>query len=50
MGTKNVLLPMWNHNDLKLTDEFNDPDGYKYVSFGGKGECFFDGTWQLRRA
>lgn len=49
-GTKNVLLPMWNHNDLKLTDEFQDSDGYKYVSFGGKGECFFDGTWQLRKA
>ncbi len=49
-GTKNVLLPMWNHNDLKLTDEFKDRDGYKYVSFGGKGECFFDGTWQLRKA
>lgn len=49
-GTKNVLLPMWNHNDLKLTDEFKDSDGYKYVSFGGKGECFFDGTWQLRKA
>ncbi|MCZ4303386.1 DUF1329 domain-containing protein [Zoogloeaceae bacterium G21618-S1] len=49
-GTKTVLLPMWNHNDLKLTDEFKDRDGYKYVSFGGKGECFFDGTWQLRKA
>lgn len=49
-GTKNVLLPMWNHNDLKLTDEFKDSDGYKYVRFGGKGECFFDGTWQLRKA
>ncbi|MBR0565639.1 DUF1329 domain-containing protein [Azoarcus sp. L1K30] len=48
-GTKNVLLPMWNHNDLKLTDEFGDSDGYKYVSFGGKGECFFDGSWQLRK-
>ena len=48
-GTKNVLLPMWNHNDLKLTDEFKDDSGYKYVNFGGKGECFFDGTWQLRK-
>ena len=48
-GTRNVLLPMWNHNDLKLTDEFKDDSGYKYVNFGGKGECFFDGTWQLRK-
>ena len=48
-GTKNVLLPMWNHNDLKLTDEFKDPDGYKYVNFGGQGGCFYEGTYQLRR-
>jgi hypothetical protein len=48
-GTRNVILPMWNHNELKLTDEFKDPDGYKYLSFGGKGECFHNGTWQLRK-
>lgn len=48
-GTKNVILPMWNHNELPLSDEFKDPDGYKYVSFGGQGECFHQGTWQLRK-
>ncbi|MFT3759072.1 DUF1329 domain-containing protein [Thauera sp.] len=48
-GTKNVILPMWNHNELPLSDEFKDPDGFKYVSFGGQGECFHQGTWQLRK-
>jgi len=49
-GTKYVLLPMWNHNELKLaTDMPPEPDGYKYVNFGGQGGCFFDGTWQLRK-
>lgn len=48
-GTRNVILPMWNHNELALSDEFKDPDGYKYVSFGGQGECFHQGTWQLRK-
>ena len=48
-GTKNVILPMWNHNELALSDEFKDPDGYKYVGFGGQGECFHQGTWQLRK-
>ena len=48
-GTKNILLPMWNHNELKLTDEFKDSEGYKYVSFGGQGGCFYDGMYQLRR-
>lgn len=48
-GTKNVLLPMWNHNELKLSDEFKEADGYKYVNFGGQGGCFHEGTWQLRK-
>jgi hypothetical protein len=50
-GTKNVLLPMWNHNELKLaTDMPPEADGYKFVGYGGQGNCFFDATWQLRKA
>jgi hypothetical protein len=49
-GTKNVLLPMWNHNDLKLAEDMPpEPDGYKYVDFGGQGGCFYQGTYQLRK-
>ncbi len=48
-GTKNVLLPMWNHNELKLSDEFKEADGYKFVNYGGQGGCFPDATWQLRK-
>lgn len=49
-GTKNVLLPMWNHNELKLDDNMPaESDGYKFVAFGGQGGCFFEGTWQLRK-
>lgn len=49
VGTKNLLMPYYKHNDMKLTDEFKDPDGYRYVSFTGQGECFPDITWQLRK-
>ena len=36
-GTKNVLLPMWNHDELKLAADMPaEPDGYKYVNFGGQ--------------
>ncbi|MFZ4535154.1 DUF1329 domain-containing protein [Propionivibrio sp.] len=50
-GTRNVLLPMWNHNELKLaTDMPAEADGYKFVNYSGQGNCFFDGTWQLRKA
>lgn len=49
-GTKNVLLPMWNHNELKLaTDMPAEADGYKYVDFGGQGGCFYQGNYQLRK-
>ena len=49
-GTKNVLLPMWNHDELKLaTDMPAEADGYKFVNYGGQGGCFPDGTWQLRK-
>lgn len=49
-GTKNVILPMWNHNELKLAGDMPaESDGYKYVNFGGQGGCFHEGTWQLRK-
>jgi len=49
-GTKTVLLPMWNHNELKLDNDIpTDADGYKHVDFAGQGNCFPEGTWQLRK-
>lgn len=48
-GTKNILMPYYNHNDVKLTDEFKESDSYKYVDFTGQGSCFQDITWQLRK-
>src|SRR5205085_4686994 len=48
-GTKNILMPYYNHNELELTDEFKEPDGYKFVDFGGQGGCFPKITWQLRK-
>ena len=48
-GTKTILMPFYNHNDVGLTEEYKDPDGYKFVAFGGQGGCFPDITWQLRK-
>jgi hypothetical protein len=47
--TKNALLPYYKHNEMKLDPEFKDPDGFSYVSATGKGKCFPDITWQLRK-
>lgn len=48
-GTVNILMPYFNHKDLKLSDEYKEADGYKYVAYGGKGGCFPNITWQLRK-
>jgi hypothetical protein len=48
-GTKNVLLPFYNHNDMVLSTEFEESDGYQFVEFSGKGGCFPNITWQLRK-
>ena len=49
LGTKNLLMPYYKHNEQKLTDEFKESDGYKFVDFGGKGNCAPIITWQLRK-
>lgn len=48
-GTVNILQPFYNHNDMALTGEFNDPEGYQFVDFAGQGGCFPRITWQLRK-
>lgn len=48
-GTANVLMPYYRHNALKNLDDRGDGDGYKYVTYGGKGGCFPNITWQLRK-
>lgn len=49
-GTRFMLMPFYNHNDLALDSETHqDSDGYRVVAFGGKGGCFPEITWQLRK-
>jgi len=48
-GVKWVLLPIYNHNDQELGEEFATDDGYKYVTFGGKGGCYPNTSWQVRK-
>lgn len=51
LGTQNVLLPFYNHNDMELDQEtHHDDEGYQVVAFGGKGGCFPNTSWQLRKA
>lgn len=49
-GTKNILVPYYNHNEQALTDEYKEADGYKFVDFHGKGNCMPNVTYQLRKA
>ena len=47
-GTSTILLPMYNHNELKLSEEV-ESDGYRFVDSGGQGKCFINVTWQPRK-
>ena len=49
-GAQNLLLPMFNHRDMKLaTDLPVEKDGYQFIDVNGQGGCFPDITWQLRK-
>lgn len=49
-GTRNILMPFYNHNDMALDSKTHtDKDGYKVVAFTGQGGCFPEITWQLRK-
>ncbi|MDP3671761.1 MAG: DUF1329 domain-containing protein [Telluria sp.] len=49
IGTQTILLPMYKHNGLKLASEDKEPDGYQFVAGTGKGSCFVNVSWQLRK-
>jgi hypothetical protein len=50
LGAKYMLMPFYNHNDMPLDKETHkDDEGYQVVAFTGKGGCFPDITWQLRK-
>jgi hypothetical protein len=49
-GARNMLVPMYNHNEMELDSESHkDDEGYQVVAFGGKGNCFPNVTYQLRK-
>ncbi len=48
-GTKYMLVPFFPHNDQKLTDEYKEPDGYKFVDMHGRGNCMPNVSYQLRK-
>jgi len=47
-GTEVVLLPVYNHSELKQTDPKFE-DGYGMATFGGKSACFPNIPWSLRK-
>lgn len=49
LGTKSLLMPYYRHTDAKLTDEYREADGYKFVEFGGRGNCMPEIPWQMRK-
>jgi uncharacterized protein DUF1329 len=51
-GTRNILMPVYKHNELPqlgLPLDAKDDEGYQMISYGGKGGCFPNITYQLRK-
>ncbi len=49
LGSAEMLLPMYGHSQLDLAGQEPDKQGYRDIGFGGKGSCFPEVTWQLRK-
>ena len=49
LGSTELLLPMYGHNQLDLEAQEPDKGGYRDIGFSGKGHCFPEVTWQLRK-
>jgi hypothetical protein len=50
LGTREVLLPFFRHNELDLSDRTSGTDDYRFVDFFGQGNCFPKIKWQFRTA
>ena len=49
LGSGEMLLPMYAHNQLDLGEQESSEGGYKDIVFAGAGDCFPQVTWQLRK-
>ena len=50
LETREVLLPFFDHSKMPLVDVNHQQDGFQFIGFTGKSDCFPDVTWQLRKA
>jgi len=48
--TRQVLLPFFRHDELKLGEREGGTDGFRFVAYGGTGGCFPAIKWQFRTA
>lgn len=50
-GTRNLLVPFYYHNELEnlSSEPADDPDGFRFVDVHGKGNCFPNVPYQLRK-
>ena len=49
IGTTYLLLPLYEHNKLKIFGRKSRSNEYQHVKFGGKASCFPSVDWQIRK-
>ena len=48
-GDRNMLLPMYRHDQIPLSDKKAHKRDLRFVDFGGNSGCFPNVTWQVRK-
>lgn len=49
LGTQSVLAPFFRYDQIELENEAVSKDGFRFGTFHGKGKCFPNIPWQLRK-
>lgn len=51
LGTKTLLMPMWDRDNIKSKGKKYkiEETGFEYVDFTGRGQCFPEAPWMLRK-
>jgi hypothetical protein len=49
IGTKQMLQPFFNYDEIPVEKDTVNSDGFKFGLFHGQGDCFPNVPWQIRK-
>ena len=49
LGSQELLVPFFRHDQIPLQEQSEGSDGFRFGTFHGKGNCFPNVPWQIRK-